>query len=76
MYPSLSLVVNLTDRLSLVSVRADPHRGYVNERVWSSAAKCQSLAPRGMKNLVTEVTGSPKGYPRDTLPLVLFYPVP
>ena len=40
---SASLVVRFSDRLSMVSVRAGPHNGYVTERVQNSAAKCPRL---------------------------------
>ena len=53
---------HISDGLSVVSVRAEPHKGYVTERF-------QSLAPRGMENLVTEVTAPPKG----TLEVLYFY---
>ena len=49
---SVSFSGHISDGLSVVSVR-EPHKGYVTERVQSSAAKCQSLAQRGMENLVT-----------------------
>ena len=35
---SVSLFGHISDRLSVVSVRAEPHKGYVTERVWSSVA--------------------------------------
>ena len=49
---SVSFRGHISDGLSMVLVRAEPHK-YVTERVPSSAAKCQSLAPRGMENMVT-----------------------
>ena len=50
---SVSFRGHISDGVSVVAVRAKPHKGYVTERVRSSAAKWQSLAPRGMENLVT-----------------------
>ena len=41
---SLSFSVHISDGLSVVLVRAKPHKGYATERVRSSAAYCQSLA--------------------------------
>ena len=58
---SVSFSGHISDGLSVVSVRAEPHKGYVTERVRSSAAQCQSLAPRGMENLVTR-RKAPRGY--------------
>ena len=53
----------ISGRLSVVLVRAKPHKGYVTKRVRRSSAYCQSLASSGMENLVTLVTGSAERHP-------------
>ena len=52
---SVILVGHLSDRLSVVvSVRAEPHKGYVTERVWSLAAYVvPTLGSRGKDNMFT-----------------------
>ena len=50
---SVSFSGHISDGLSVVSIRAEPHKGY----------------RRGMENLVTKVTGSAERYPGGTLPL-------
>ena len=59
---SVSFSGHISDGLCMVSVKAESFKGNVAERV-------RSLAPRGMENLVTEVTSSAKRHPRSTLPL-------
>ena len=52
---SVSLVGHISDRLSMVSVRAEPHKGYVAQKVQSSVAYIP-VAPRlgtsGKENMV------------------------
>ena len=43
-----SLSGHISDRLSVVLVRAEPHIGYVTERVPSSAAQCQKAWLQGL----------------------------
>ena len=62
---SVSFSGHISDGLSVVSVRAEPHKGYATERVRSSAGG-------GMENLVTKVTGPAESHPRGTLPLLLY----
>ena len=45
---SVSFSGHISNRLSVVLVRAKPHKGYATEKLWSSTAKCQSLAPRAL----------------------------
>ena len=40
---SVSLFLHFSDKLSPVLVRAEPHNGYVTERLGSSGAQCQDL---------------------------------
>ena len=61
MYPSASLFDQFPDRLSVVvSVRPEPHNGYVNERVLSFSGIVPRQSSRGMENLVTSMTDSNK----------------
>ena len=50
---SVSFSGHISDGLSVVLVRAKPHKGYVTEKVQRLAAYCPKLGSRGMKNLVT-----------------------
>ena len=50
---SVSFSGHISDGLSVVSVRANPHKGYVTERVGSLVAQCQKVRSRGMENMVT-----------------------
>ena len=49
---SVNFSEHISDGLFVVLVRAEPHKGYVTERVRSSVAERTSLAPWGMENLV------------------------
>ena len=53
----------------MVSVKAKPHKGYVTERVRSSAGIVPRLCSRGMENLVTKMIGYAKRHPGGMLPL-------
>ena len=46
---SVSFSGRISDWLSVVLVRAKPHKRYVTERVWSSVSWCQSLASGAWK---------------------------
>ena len=46
---SVSFSGHMPDRLSAVLVRAEPRKGYATERVRSSVALCQRLAPGAWK---------------------------
>ena len=46
---SIHLLGHFSDRLSVVSVGAEPHKGYVAKRVQSSVLKCQRLCSRTWK---------------------------
>ena len=61
----------ISDRLSMVTVRAEPHKRICNrlKRVELSGIRsAKKLGSRGMENLVTEVTGS-----GGTLPVLLVH---
>ena len=51
-------------RLTMVSVRAEPHKEYVTERMWSSEAYCQRWAPGAWKIWSSKGPVPPKGTPQ------------
>ena len=51
---SVSFSGQISDGLSVVSVRVEPHKGYVTERVRGAQQhNAKAFALRGMENLVT-----------------------
>ena len=51
---SLSFSGYISDRLFVVFVRAEPHKGYVTEIVQSSAVWSQGLAPEAWKDFMSD----------------------
>ena len=67
---SLLVLMDTSHRLSMVLVRAKPHKGYVTEGTELSSI-VPKLGSRGMENLVTKVTDSAKMHP-EVLNLYLY----